>query len=73
MKKRKMSMPKGMREKKCMPKSMKKRKEKDIKKDSPYFQIKRHSFTKREIHDSKEYQKYLELGSYKKFPHACTS
>jgi len=30
--KRKISMPKGMREKKCMPKSMKKRKEKERKK-----------------------------------------
>ena len=30
-KKRKISMPKGMREKKCMPKSMKKRKEKEKK------------------------------------------
>ena len=37
--KRKISMPKGMR-KKCMPKSMKKRKEKERYKDSPYFQIK---------------------------------
>ena len=38
-KRKKISMPKGMR-KKCMPKSMKKRKEKEIKKDGPYFQIK---------------------------------
>ena len=65
-KKGKISMPKGMREKKCMPKSMKKRKEKkkERNKDSPYFQIKMHSFKKREIHDSKQYQKYLELGLY---------
>ena len=36
-----MSMPKGMREKKCMPKSMKKRKEKkEGNKYSPYFRIK---------------------------------
>ena len=39
--KRKISMPKGMTEKKCMPKSMKKIKEKkERNKDSPYFQIK---------------------------------
>jgi len=31
-KKRKMSMPKGMRDKKCMPKSIKKRKEEERKK-----------------------------------------
>ena len=31
-KKRKISMPKGHERKKCMPKSMKKRKEKEIKK-----------------------------------------
>jgi hypothetical protein len=36
-----------------MPKSMKKRKERN--KDSPYFQI-RGTHLKREIHDSKEYQ-----------------
>ena len=38
-KRKKMSMPKCMREKKCMLKSMKKRK-KERKKDSPYFQNK---------------------------------
>ena len=43
--KKKISMSKGLREKKCMPKSMKKRKERN--KDSPYFQIKGHS-SKRE-------------------------
>ena len=51
-----------------MPKSMKKRKEKKKKernKDIPYFQIKAF-IKKRESHDSKEYQKYLELGSSKK-------
>ena len=37
-KKRKISMPKGHERKKCMPKDMKKRKERN--KDSPYFQIK---------------------------------
>ena len=54
--------------KKCMPKSMKKRKEKERNKDSPNFQIKRHS-PKREIHDSKEYKNILELGSYKHSTH----
>jgi len=44
-------------------KSMKKI-ERRKEKGSPYFQIPkriRHSSKKREIHDSKEYQKYLEL------------
>jgi hypothetical protein len=39
--KKKISMPKGMREeKKCMPKSMKKRKKREKNKDSSYIQIK---------------------------------
>ena len=45
----------------------KKRKRKERNKDSPYFQIKGIHPKKREIHDSKEYQKYLELGLYEKF------
>jgi hypothetical protein len=58
--KRKISMPKGVREKKCMPKSMKKKKRKreERNKDSLYFQI-RGTHPKREIHDSKEYQKNI--------------
>ena len=48
-------------EKKCMPKSMKKRKERN--KDSPYFQIKGHS-SKRERVMIKGVQKnILELGT----------
>ena len=42
------------------------KKKKEINKDSPYFQIKAF-IPKREIHDSKEYKKYLELGQYGKF------
>ena len=34
-------------------KKKKKKKKKERNKDSPYFQIKRHSFKKIEIHDSK--------------------
>jgi len=34
-KRKKISMPKGMREKKCMAKRMKKRKEKERNKDTP--------------------------------------
>jgi hypothetical protein len=50
--------------KKCMPKEHeeKKRKREYRNKDSPYFQIRGIHPKKREIHDSKEYQKYLELG-----------
>jgi hypothetical protein len=39
----------------------KKRKKEERNKGSPYFQI-RDTHPKREIHDSKEYQKYFELG-----------
>ena len=39
-----------------MPKSMKKRKEKE-----PILSNKRHSFKKIEIHDSKEYQKIFRI------------
>ena len=47
--------------KKSMPKSMKKKKKKkERNKDSPYFQIKG-IHPKREIHDSKEYQKYFRI------------
>ena len=67
-KKRKRSMPKGMREKM----HAKEHEEKKKNKDSPYFQIK-DIYSKREIHDSKENQKYLELGLYEKIPHTCTS
>jgi hypothetical protein len=59
--KEKISIPKGMREKgACQRAWRKEKKKKKINKDSPYFQIKG-------IHDSKEYQKYLELGHCKKF------
>ena len=47
----------------------KKRKRKERNEDSPYFQIKGIHPKKREIHDSKEYQKYLELESYKNSTH----
>ena len=56
--------------KKCMPKSMKKRKERN--KDSPYFQIKG-IYPKERESWSKWVQKYLELGTLWKISHTCTS
>ena len=66
-------MPKGMREKMhAKEHEEKKRKRKERNKDSPYFQIKRHS-SKIEIHDSKEYEKYFRNKNFIKIPHTCTS
>ena len=45
---------------------MKKRKEKERNKKQLILPNKRHSFKKRETHNSKEYQKYLELELYEK-------
>jgi hypothetical protein len=53
-----------------MPKSMKKRKEKN--KNSPYFQIKGIYPKERELM-IQGVQKYLELGNYEKIPYTCTS
>jgi len=61
-------LKKSWEKKKCMPKSMKKKREmkrKKRNKGSPYFQIKGISIKMWEIHDTKEYQKYLELEIYK--------
>jgi hypothetical protein len=47
---------------------------KERNKDSPYFQIKGTYLKKREIHDSKEYQKIFRIRKVmKKIPHTCMS
>ena len=55
-------MPKGMREKNKNAKEHEEKKKKERNKDSPYFRTKGIHPKESEIHDSKEYQKYLELG-----------